>query len=96
MGPEVLVVRQPPPRIVSNADGATASAPFPTPSPYRSPRAHVVGTLALVSMLAVGAAAPLPSPPTPKPRGYRVHFSKAERRGRTPADLQALREARLP
>jgi alpha-D-ribose 1-methylphosphonate 5-triphosphate synthase subunit PhnI len=35
-------------------------------------------------------------PPAQKPRGYGVHLGKAERKGKTPAELQAMREARLP
>jgi hypothetical protein len=38
---------------------------------------------------------PLPTLPEPRPRGYGVHLSKAERRGKTPAQLQAMREERM-
>jgi hypothetical protein len=36
----------------------------------------------------------IPSLPEPKPKGYGVHLSKAERRGKSFSDLQALREER--
>jgi len=31
----------------------------------------------------------------PRPKGYGVHLSKAERRGKSPAELQALRAQRM-
>jgi hypothetical protein len=34
--------------------------------------------------------------PEPKPRHYRTHLSKSERRGRTYAELQAMRAERMP
>lgn len=37
----------------------------------------------------------LPALTGPKPRYYRVHLSKAERRGKSYAEFQALREERL-
>jgi hypothetical protein len=59
------------------------------------------GLLAMVTILARSMQAGFPQvrryqPPAQKPRGYGVHLSKAERKGKTPAELQAMREARLP
>ncbi len=58
-----------------------------------------LGTIALMTILAHGLAlnayadegGELPSPPGPQPAHYGVHLSKAERRGKSPAELQALR-----
>lgn len=53
--------------------------------------------LALTAASAIGNegySPPLPRLPAPKPKGYGVHLTKAERRGKSFSELQALREAR--
>jgi len=52
-------------------------------SPMRS-------AMIMTTMLAM--MSPLPAP---KPEGYGVHLSKAERRGKSPAELQSLRAERM-
>lgn len=37
----------------------------------------------------------LPHFSKPKPKGYGVHLSKAERRGKSPAELQRLRAEKM-
>jgi hypothetical protein len=42
-----------------------------------------------------GEMASLPALPAPRPEGYGVHLSKAERKGKSVAELQALRAERM-
>jgi hypothetical protein len=59
-------------------------------------RAQLAAMMTLALMARGEPGAPeLPRLPEPKPRGYKVHLSKAERKGKTPEELQAMREARL-
>lgn len=71
---------------------------LPATATYRSPRQHVAATAMMVAMLAAGAGVPAAVPalpePEPEPRGYGVHLSKAERRGLTWDQQQALRAER--
>ncbi len=72
---------------------------LPATATYRPPRQHIAATAMMVAMLAAGAGVPAELPglrlPAPKPRGYRVHLSKAERRGLSWAQQQALRVERV-
>jgi hypothetical protein len=58
----------------------------------------VTGSLMLLSMYAAGAPdmpkIDLPALPEPKPEGYGVHLSKAERRSKSPSEIQRLRAER--
>ena len=68
---------------------------------YDESKVRVRGQMAAIMALALmmggaEAGAPgLPRLPEPKPKGYGVHLSKAERRGKSPAELQRLRAERM-
>ena len=68
-------------------------------SGYDDSKRNLRATMMAMTMLALsmgGEGAPeLPRLPEPKPKGYGVHLSKAERKGKTPAELQAMRQAKL-
>jgi hypothetical protein len=51
-------------------------------------------TMALLFGASEQGAPGVPRLPAPRPEGYGVHLSKAERRGKTPAELQRLRAQR--
>jgi hypothetical protein len=61
-------------------------------------RKHVARMLSIAAMTVLargGAALPeLPALPPARPLGYGVHLSKRERKGKSPAELQALRAER--
>jgi hypothetical protein len=59
-------------------------------------RSHMMMMYALAMMArGIGEDVPaLPRLPELKPEGYGVHLSKAERRGKTPAELQRMRAER--
>lgn len=55
----------------------------------------VKAAIAVASILAAETGIPLPSLPKPeKPAWYRQHLTKEERRGKSLAELEALRKAK--
>jgi len=69
-------------------------------SDYDDSKRNIRATMMAMTMLALSigveqGAPELPRLPEPKPRGYKVHLSKAERKGKTLEELHAMREARL-
>ncbi|MBE3064818.1 MAG: hypothetical protein IMZ69_07345 [Spirochaetes bacterium] len=74
---------------------ATDSGPVMRHNPMRT-------AMIMTTMLAMTAGAymvdgipELAGPPGPRPPGYGVHLSKAERRGKSFAELQAMRAERI-
>jgi len=58
-------------------------------------RTQLAAMMTLALMAGGEAGAPeLPRLPEPKPPEYKVHLAKAERKGKTPEQLQAMRQAR--
>ena len=66
---------------------------LPPPTPFREEDESVRGVLAVVAGLAAGAGFRMPRIPQGKPRHYYKHLSKAERKGKSYAELQAMKSA---
>ena len=62
-----------------------------------SPMRSAIMMTAMLALMGSGepGAPELPRLPEPKPKGYGVHLSKPERRGKSFIELQVLREERM-